>query len=144
MEEVLERTSVTYLLSWQPRDPGEPGRFYPIRVKLKGGPKGARVVHRPGYYAPRPYAMLGPDERRFETLELLMQGREGGALEASVLTAPYPSASGSAGVMTLIEIEGYSLLRGHQGSVLPTEVFAYAIDSEGLSWPDFGRKSGSR
>ena len=132
MEEVLERTSVTYLLSWQPRDPGEPGRFYPIRVKLKGGPKGARIVHRPGYYAPKPYAMLGPDERRFETLELLMQGREGGALEASVLTAPYPSASGGAGVMTLIEIEGFSLLRGHQGSVLPTEVFAYAIDAEGV------------
>ncbi len=131
MATMLERTSVTYLLSWQPKEAGVPGQFYPIRVKLKGGPKGSRVVHRPGYYAPRSYVQLDADERRLQTIELLMEGREGGALDAALFTAPFLGASGDSKVLTLIEIEGYSLLRGHRESVLPTEVFAYALDADG-------------
>ncbi len=131
MESMLDRTSLTYLLSWQTTEPGTPGDFYPIRVKLKGGPKGARISHRPGYYAPRRYAELTAEERRFKTIELMMEGREGGALDASLLTVPFKMEGGKADVMTMLEIEGYSLLRGHQGPILPTEIFAYAIDDEG-------------
>jgi VWFA-related protein len=131
MASMLDRTSLTYLLSWQTSDPGKPGQFYPIRVKLKGAPKGARLVHRPGYYAPKPYGQLTAEERRFETIELMMEGREGGTLDASLLAVPFKVTDGKADVLTLLEIEGYSLLRGHQGSVVPTEVFAYAINEEG-------------
>ncbi len=131
MESLLDRTSVTYLLSWQTDDAGQPGEFYPIRVKLKGGPKGARLTHRPGYYAPRPYSDLSAEERRFQTIELMMEGREGGALDASLLTVPLKASGGRADVLTLLEIEGYSLLRGHLGPVVPTEVFAYAINEQG-------------
>ncbi len=131
MESMLERTSVTYLLSFQPTDAPEPGRFYPIRVKLKGAPKGARLSHRLGYYAPKPYGALSAEERRFETLELMMEGREGGAIDASLLAVPFKATGGKADVLMLLEIEGYSLLRGHQGSVVPTEIFAYALDPEG-------------
>lgn len=131
MGSMLDRTSVTYLLSFQTEEPGTPGEFYPIRVKLKGGPKGARVSHRPGYYAPRPYTALSAEERRFQTLELMLDGREGGTIDASLLALPFKASAGKADVLTMLEIEGYSLLRGHQGPVLPTEVFAYAIDDEG-------------
>ncbi len=131
MASMLERTSLTYLLSWQTSDAGEPGRFYPIQVKLKGAPKGARLTHRPGYYAPRPYRDLSAEERRFQTIELMMEGREGGAIDASLLAVPFKTDGGAADVLTLLEIEGYSLLRGHRGPVVPTEVFVYALDEQG-------------
>ncbi len=131
MESMLERTSLTYLLSFQAENVGEPGEYHPIRVKLKGGPKGARLVHRPGFYAPKPYMALSAEERRFRTLELMMEGREGGALDASLLALPFKASGSGADVLTLLEIEGYSLLRGHRGPVIPTEVFAYAIDEQG-------------
>ncbi len=131
MESMLERTSLTYLLSFQTSEPGEPGEFYPIRVKLKGAPKGAQLSHRQGYYAPKSYAALSAEERRFKTIELMMEGREGGLIDTSLLTVPFKMSDGKADVLTLLEIEGYSLLRGHQGPVVPTELFAYAIDENG-------------
>ncbi|HEY4572572.1 MAG TPA: VWA domain-containing protein, partial [Thermoanaerobaculia bacterium] len=54
MEKVLDNTSVTYVLSFQP-DVKRDGQYHKIRVELKD-PKGARVVYRRGYYAPKPFA----------------------------------------------------------------------------------------
>ena len=60
-----------------------------------------------------------------------MEGREGGAIDASLLAVPFKMSDGKADVLTMLEIEGYSLLRGHQGPIVPTELFAYAIDDTG-------------
>ena len=55
MGQMLRRTGVTYVLSFQPDDLKQDGTFHKLRVELKNAPRGARVVYRPGYYAPRPY-----------------------------------------------------------------------------------------
>lgn len=49
---LLERRSVTYLLSFQADDIEPNGAFHRLTVRLRGAPPGARAVHRPGYYAP--------------------------------------------------------------------------------------------
>ena len=55
MDEVLERTSITYLLAVQPEKLELDGRYHELKVKVKND-KGLRLVHRPGFYAPTPYA----------------------------------------------------------------------------------------
>ena len=55
---MLTRTSVTYVLAFQPKKLKLDDKYHRLKVRLKNGAKGARIVHRPGYYPPKPYAEL--------------------------------------------------------------------------------------
>lgn len=131
MGEMLERTSVTYLLSFQPTDLELDGDFHRLRIELKDTPRRARVLHRPGYYAPRPYADRSAIEKRLEAAEEILSGRESGVLSASVLSAPFRAEAGRAYVPVLIEIDGPSLLAGLSGTTAALEIYAYAIAEDG-------------
>lgn len=52
VREMEALTRVTYLLTFQPEDLEADGAFHRLKVEVDGLPRGARVVHRPGYYAP--------------------------------------------------------------------------------------------
>lgn len=130
MGEVMERTSVTYVLSFQPDDVPLDGSFRRLKVRLLGGPKGARAVHRPGYYTPRPYSELSTTERRLQTAGLIIGGNEGGTLPMSVLAAPFERDSENAYVPVLLEIDGQPLLRGG-GGIVPLEIYGYALTRSG-------------
>ncbi|HET9228398.1 MAG TPA: VWA domain-containing protein [Thermoanaerobaculia bacterium] len=130
MGKMLERTGVTYVLTIQPETAPD-GQYHPLKVELRGGPKGARVVHRPGYFAPKPFAQRTRMERMLMTAGQVLVGSEGGAVQAKVLTRPIPGAPGRADVPLVIEIEGTSLLHLHQGKDLPTEIYVYALDEKG-------------
>lgn len=52
VREMEAATRVTYLLTFHPRSLEPDGGFHRIEVKVSGLPGGARVIHRPGYYAP--------------------------------------------------------------------------------------------
>ncbi len=131
MGALLERTSVTYLLTLQPRDLGQPGDYHPLEVRLKGAPRGARVTHRAGFYTPTPFFLLSPGQQRMRTAEMLVGGRDGGAVFTSVLAAPFPTGGARAQVLTLIEIDGPTLLSGHRAPAVPVEIYAYALDADG-------------
>lgn len=135
MGEMLDRTSVTYLLSFQAEDLELDGEYHKIRVKLKDGPRGARLVHRPGFYAPRPYSERSAMERRLEAAEKIMSGRDGGAFSSSVIAAPFPiSGSGpstKAYVPVLVEIDGPGILAGQREGIANLEIFIYAIGEDG-------------
>ena len=64
MDDLLDRTSVTYVLTIQPKGDQMDGEYHPLKVKLKNGPKGASISHRPGYLASRGYRDLGATERQ--------------------------------------------------------------------------------
>lgn len=128
MEKVLERTSVTYILSFQP-DVKNDGEYHKIRVELKGDRK-ARVVYRPGYYAPKPYAQRSATEKMLQTAGQVVSGLEGGPVGVSVLAAPFKAKGEKAYVPVLIEIDGASLTAGSQG-ILFAEVYVYAFDAKG-------------
>jgi len=51
MEEVEASTRVSYVLGFQPDGVEPDGRFHKLDVRLRDAPRGARIVHRPGYYA---------------------------------------------------------------------------------------------
>ncbi|HUP43755.1 MAG TPA: VWA domain-containing protein [Thermoanaerobaculia bacterium] len=52
VREMEATTRVTYLLTFTPRALEHDGGFHRLEVEVAGLPRGARVVHRPGYYAP--------------------------------------------------------------------------------------------
>ena len=130
MGDLLVRTGVTYVLTIQPEVPLD-GEYHPLKVRLKGGPKRARVLHRPGYFAPRPYSELTIGERSASAASLVMGGADGGSIDCSVLTLPSTVATDPGRVAVLIEIDGPSVVASATGRQIPLEVFAYAIGSDG-------------
>ena len=131
MAQVLDRTSVTYLLRFQPKALKHDGSFRRLRVKLKGGPKGARLVHRPGYYEPEPFARRTALEKRFDAASAILAEPAGGAFDSAILATPFRSSGDRAYVPVLVEIDGKSLLAGHRGSRIDLEIYGYAFDGEG-------------
>ncbi|HEX9944321.1 MAG TPA: VWA domain-containing protein [Thermoanaerobaculia bacterium] len=129
MEKMLDRTSVTYVLSFQP-DVRHDGQYHKLRVELKD-PQGARVVYRPGYYAPKPYGQRTAMEKLLQAAGQVVSGREGGQVDLAVLAAPFKVPGERAYVPVVIEIDGASLLAGGQGATLPAEVYVYALDDKG-------------
>jgi VWFA-related protein len=137
MDKVLKKTSVTYVLAFQPEKLKLDGAYHKIRVELKDA-KGAKLVHRPGYYAPKPYAERNPFERLLEASSRVMSGEEAGPLGLSVLAAPF-RLSGSADlayVPVIIEVDGPSLMTGTSPGTLPAEIYVYAFDAAGAI-PDY-------
>jgi hypothetical protein len=127
---MLERTGVTYVLTIQPETPPD-GAYHALKVELRGLPRGARVVHRPGYFAPKPFAQRTRMERMLLTAGQVLAGEEGGQVRASVMTAAIPGSNGTADVPVVVEIDGPSLLHLHQGNDLPAEIYVYALNAKG-------------
>jgi VWFA-related protein len=131
MGQMLDRTSVTYVLSFQPDKLEWNGSFHRLKVELNNQ-RGARVVSRPGYYAPKPFAQRSPMERLLDAQTQVVSGEEEGSLDVAVLAAPFAMPTERAYVPVLIEVNGKTLLAGKQGPTLPTEIFVYAFDKAGV------------
>jgi len=131
MDDLLDRTSVTYVLTIQPKGEQMDGEYHPLKVRLKNAPKGASISHRPGYFARRAYRELKPAERQISTAEMLLDGAEGGLIHTDVLAVAFATADERAYVLTAIEIDGYSLMSGQGSNIVPAEIYTYAFDSEG-------------
>lgn len=132
MGKMLERTSVTYVLAVQPQDLELDGHYRQLKVSLKRKVRGAELTHRPGYFAPRPYREQGALERRLVTAELLLSGREGGTIE-TVVDADVTGGSGaSSAVQVAIEIDRRTVSPASTAGAPSVEVYAYALDSQGV------------
>ncbi len=132
MGQMLRRTGVTYVLTYQPDEIKHDGEFHKLRVELKNAPRGARIVHRPGYYAPLPFAKQSPLEKLLQTANDVMSGEESGTISTSVLAAPFQvPGTEKAYVPVLIEIDGKTLTANTTGTMLPAEIYVYALDQSG-------------
>jgi VWFA-related protein len=161
MGQMLKKTSITYVLTFQPDEVKRDGSYHKLRVELKGSAgKGADLFFRPGYYAPRPYGQRSAREKLLAAAEEVVGGGDAGSVGLAVLVAPFrrmetpagseaaagaaaaaaPAVPGGQGtpapisrayVPVVIESEGAGLLAGSQGDALPAEIYAYAIDSAG-------------
>jgi VWFA-related protein len=131
MGQMLRRTSVTYVLSFQPTDEVKAdGSYHKLKVELKNAPRGARVVARPGYYAPLPYNQQPAQAKLLEAASGLMSS-DSGEIVTSVLAAPFALGGPKAYVPVVIEVDGPTLLAGKQDPKLPVEVYIYALDANG-------------
>lgn len=122
MGKMLDRTGVTYLLTVQPEELVPDGAYHPIKVRLKDAPRGARLHHRAGYYAPDPRRTVTPLERRLALASTILGGEDGGELPFSVLALPAPGT-----VPFVVEVKGPPLLAGHTAPRLGLEIYAYAL-----------------
>jgi VWFA-related protein len=145
MNKMLRRTSVTYVLAVQPPDLPRDGAYHTIRVELKGAARArnTRVIHRPGFYAPRPAGQVSPTEKILQTARGLVTGEESGLLGTSVLAAAFQGGrDGTAWVPVLVEVDGPSLLAGFEGWSVPVEIYGYAFDAQGQARDYFSQNVG--
>lgn len=128
LTDLLDRSSVTYVLSFYPQNLQSDGSFRKLKVKLRSGagPRAAKLSYRTGYYAPKPYAELHPLERSLlaaEALQTLSPKRD---IELRLLAAPFRSGESKAYVPVILEIDGKSLLDGQTGDKAGLEIYVYA------------------
>jgi VWFA-related protein len=76
MAQMLNRTSVTYVLAFQPENIRRDGSYHRLRVEVKNAGRGMRVVHRPGFYAPRPFGEQSASERMLHAAQQVVSGVE--------------------------------------------------------------------
>ncbi len=139
MEQLLDRTSVTYLLTFQARNLRNDGSFRRLRVKLRNVQR-ARAVHRPGFYEPTPFAKQLPLERQLKAASLILGGKNSGSLGADALATPMPGKAGKAYIPVVIEVNGNSLLAVQPDSrKVGLELYAYAFDREGRTQDFFSQ-----
>jgi len=132
LEDMLTRSSVTYILSFTPTDLVPDGSYHKLRVELAGsGHHGEDVVHRSGYYAPRPFGELHPLEKSLLASDAIASAAPRDDVDMNVLAAPFRASDKLAYVPVIIEIDGKSLLAGDQEKKLATELYAYVSNDHG-------------
>jgi VWFA-related protein len=130
LQSVLERTSVTYLLTFERSDLKLDGSYHRLRVKAKL-PQGARLSHRVGYYEPRPFKELDPLEKSLLASNGIMNAAPKRDLDLNLLVAPFRSSEKMSYVPVIIEVPGRKLLDGHSAAQLKVEFYAYVNDPLG-------------
>lgn len=131
LDELIEHTAVTYLLSFQVTDlPAEP-ELRRLRVEVEGLPRGAKVVYRTAYERPKPWSELPLARRRAESAEALLAGDDRDNLGVQVLALPVHDGAGGWSVPVALEIDGLSLLAGDLDRTPGAEIYAYAFDAAG-------------
>ncbi|HEX6903234.1 MAG TPA: VWA domain-containing protein [Thermoanaerobaculia bacterium] len=134
LERVIERTSVTYLLTFERSDLKLDGAYHRLKVKPGPGvPAGARVTHRAGYYAPRPFKELDPLEKSLLASDGIASAAPRRDIELSVLAAPFRSNEKVSYVPVIIEAAGSGLLAGQDSKhkKLPVEIYGYVTNAQG-------------
>ncbi|MEZ5332995.1 MAG: VWA domain-containing protein [Thermoanaerobaculia bacterium] len=125
---IMERSSVTYLLSFKPDQIAYDGAYHRLKVKTDAP---GRLVAREGYYAPRPWEELHPFEKGLIASGAIASAEETNAIALNVLAAPFRAGPLGAYVPVIIEVEGDTLLEGLEGSDLPVELYTYATNGDG-------------
>ncbi len=123
---VLARTEGSYLLTFRADDVASNGAFRKLRIELPGR-RGLKVLHRPGWFAPRPFAALHPFERELLAADRIVRGEEAGALSVAVAAPAFFAGTDSAYVPVLVEIQN-----GAVGRLRQTEfdLFVYVLDEQ--------------
>jgi VWFA-related protein len=136
---VLARTSVTYLLTFERSDLKTDGAYHRLKVKAKL-PGGARLTHRAGYFAPRPFQQLDPLEKNLLASDGIASAAPKRDLDLNVLAAPFRATATRSYVPIIIEAGGRSLLAGDTGKKLDVEIYAYVSDQKGQMRDFFNRR----
>jgi VWFA-related protein len=127
---VLERSDVTYVLTFRPRQISFDGSHHQLRVRANV-PRGVRLSHRTGYYEPRPFEDLHQLEKNLLASDLIAAAAPKSDVRVHVLAAPFRATEELAYVPVIIEVPGADLLVGHDADSMPVEFYAYVTDERG-------------
>ena len=122
---LLETTEITYWLTFQCEDLYADRDFRRLSVKLVGGPKGAHVKAREGYYGKERGAASTALETRLDEAEDLLYGPDRRDVPVRLRTLQSPTADGQIRISLLAWTDGDSLLKG-VGSTAQLAVHAVA------------------
>lgn len=128
--QVIEKTQLTYLLTFAIANPPADGRYHRLAVRLKGGNRGRRVVHREGYYNPRPTSKRSVLEQRLDLAEELLGDTVGGDFEANSFVAAFAPQDGFGRVAVWLEVPGAAILGEKTQGKLSARLEAYLIDRD--------------
>ncbi len=131
LESVLDRNSVTYVLSFYPKNLKADGEFHKLKVKTAGLPRSTRISHRAGYYAPREFTDLHPMEKALLASEAIAAAAPRADLDLQVLAAPFRASPELGYVPVILEVGGKSLLAGQPTDLLRLELYIYATNRRG-------------
>lgn len=127
-EKLMERTSVTYVLTIRPGDLPADGALHRLDVRLAEPLPGTRVLHRTGYYAPKPPGSRSPLERQLDTVEMVLGDKELDELGTQVLAGVLPADGGLVPVPVVVEVPGRHFTGGRP---VDLQVQVYAVDDHG-------------
>lgn len=131
LDEVLTRSSVTYLLSFEPSELERDGSYHSLEIRL-GRDRQGRLSHREGYFAPRPFEDLHPLEKSLLASDAIASAAPRRELDLNVLVAPFRANEDQAYIPVIIEVGGEKLLADHaEDEALSAEFYTYVSDDEG-------------
>lgn len=144
-DRISERTRVSYVLTLAPKNLPADGTYRGLDVRLapgvarERGLRRVRVLHRAGFFAPKPARLRSPLEQHMDTVDLLLGHEERDELGVTVeVTPPAEPAAGDNPVRVEVLIDGAGLAAVGAGrdtepgaELLQLEVYVYAIDGAG-------------
>ncbi len=126
-ERVLDKTRLTYVLSFSVADLPADGKYRKLEVRLRDGLRGTKLVYREGYYAGKPERDKNELERQLDSAERLLGAEEGGTLEVTAAAFPLRPAGAQAPVPFFVEVTGSSLGAISAAERRTIRVRAYAL-----------------
>jgi VWFA-related protein len=148
--QLLDRTQLTYVVTYRPADLAGDGSYRKLKVKLAGPAgtgsdkygKNVKLSYRPGYYDDD-IASFAQEERRLLLADRLLD-RRAGPIKAKVFALPTGElVRGKRFVPVVVEVAGASFLGDKQAAgapagpersqkvMLDAQVFVYAMNEEG-------------
>ena len=122
---MLEQQEVVYVLGFNAKNRGNPGKFHSLKVKVNA--PGARLSHRSGYFEPSD--RMSNLEKTISLTEILMTDTPVNEVGMSVAATALPGAFvETARVPVVVELPGNDFLRGIWGDLVTANLFIYAFD----------------
>lgn len=125
---LLHQQEVVYILGFQ-APVTSPGKLHDLSVELVGGPRGASVYSRQGYFEG------GTRMTRFEdkvnAADIILRDIPQNGVHIEALATAFPAAGELASVPVVIDIDGADLLKAAKGNDIAAEIFVYAFDEQG-------------
>src|SRR5688500_9000178 len=124
---MLKQQEVIYLLGFQARSTGKPGKFHTLKVKAANA-RGARVSHRLGYYEPS--GQMTDLEPNLTLAEILMTDAQIDDVVVNLGATTLPGPGGKARIPVVVEIPADGLLQDLKGSKANAQLFLYAFNEK--------------
>jgi hypothetical protein len=127
MGQMLEQTSVSYVLSFQPTALVADGSYHRIEVRLRQPDRG-RLTHRDGFLAPREAESAREEDFLVALADRIASEKDGGPFAVAAMAVPFKGTADTALVKTIIEIDGSELFEGASAGLLQLEIETYLVD----------------
>lgn len=126
-DKMIKQQEVIYVLGFQARSTGKPGKFHTLKVK-GNNVKVSRLTHRAGYYEPT--ERMSDLERTLTLAEILMTDAPIDDVAVNVGSTTLPGPGGKARVPVVVEIPGKGLLEELKGNKANANLFLYVFNQD--------------